>query len=81
MPSLRRLFGDEVRRYPRPIWLHGLFPARQPYEAEALLRWSRCPDTDNAEAPELDTGTVLAICRQASRFILAEELRPYFYTD
>ena len=28
---------------------------------------------------DLDTGTLRAIFRQASRYIPAEELRPYFY--
>jgi predicted RNA binding protein YcfA (HicA-like mRNA interferase family) len=30
---------------------------------------------------ELDTGTLLAILRQASRFVPESELRPHFYAD
>jgi predicted RNA binding protein YcfA (HicA-like mRNA interferase family) len=30
---------------------------------------------------ELDAGTLLAIFRQATRFISAAELRPHFYAD
>ena len=31
--------------------------------------------------PELDTGTCRAILRQASRFVSAAELSPFFYTE
>ena len=31
--------------------------------------------------PELDTGTVRAIFRQASRYIPEDELRPHFYSE
>jgi len=31
--------------------------------------------------PELDTGTCRAILRQASRFVSAAELAPFFYTE
>jgi len=30
---------------------------------------------------ELDTGTLRAILRQASRYVPGQELRPLFYTD
>jgi hypothetical protein len=30
---------------------------------------------------ELDTGTCRAVLQQASRYVLEQELRPYFYTE
>lgn len=30
---------------------------------------------------ELDTGTLRAIFRQATQYIIENELRPYFYTE
>ena len=79
MPKLRRLSGDEVIGVFRSF---GFRVASQHGSHAKLVR----------EAPsgrqvltipahrELDSGTLRAIIRQASRFVAADELHPHFYS-
>lgn len=81
MPRLRRLSGAEA------ITILGRFgfTVHSQRGSHAKLR-RELPNgaVQTLTVPthsELDTGTCRAILRQASRFILEEDLRPYFYSD
>ncbi|MCP4544490.1 MAG: type II toxin-antitoxin system HicA family toxin [Chloroflexi bacterium] len=81
MPKLRRLSGAQVIR----ILEHFGFTVHSQRGSHVKLR-RIAPDgvKQTLTIPqhrELDTGTLRAIFRQASRYILAEELRPHFYAE
>jgi predicted RNA binding protein YcfA (HicA-like mRNA interferase family) len=80
MPKLRRLSGDEVIR----ILEHfGFVVHAQRGSHVKLRRIGPAGEKQTLTIPrhrELDTGTLRAIFRQASRYISTDELRPEFYT-
>jgi predicted RNA binding protein YcfA (HicA-like mRNA interferase family) len=81
LPRLRRASGDDV------IKLLGEFGFQAVAQRGSHIRMRRVtPDgkTQVLTVPrhrELDTGTLRAIIRQASRFVPEESLREAFYTD
>jgi predicted RNA binding protein YcfA (HicA-like mRNA interferase family) len=81
MPKLRRLSGAEVIR----ILEHfGFMTHAQRGSHVKLRRIGPAGKKQTLTIPrhrELDTGTLRAIFRQASRYVPAEELRSHFYTD
>ena len=81
MPKLRRLSGDEVIRL---LGQFGFQVHAQRGSHVKLLRVAPTGDRQTLSIPrhrELDSGTLRAIMRQASRFISEERLSPYFYTE
>ncbi len=77
MPELRRLFGDEVVSIFRGF---GFRVVAQHGSHIKLIRDSpsgRQVLTIPAHR-ELDTGTLRAIIRQATRFVAADQLEPHF---
>jgi predicted RNA binding protein YcfA (HicA-like mRNA interferase family) len=81
MPNLRRLSGDDVigifERF-------GFILLAQSGSHVKLRRFTSSGEKQILTVPrhkELDTGTLRAILRQASRYIPSEELRAYFYTN
>lgn len=80
MPKLRRLSGTEVIR---TLEHFGFMVHSQRGSHVKLRRIGPTGEKQTLTIPrhrELDTGTLRAIFRQASRYISSEELRPYFYT-
>ena len=81
MPKLRRLSGSEVIR----ILDHfGFVVHSQRGSHVKLRRIGPVGEKQTLTIPrhrELDTGTLRAIFRQASRYIPSDELRSHFYTD
>ena len=81
MPRLKRLSGDDVIA----IMSRFGFSIHSQRGSHAKLR--RVTPGGNVQSitiprhRELDTGTLQAILRQASRFVSAEELRSEFYAD
>ena len=81
MPKLRRLSGDAVIGI---LERYGFAVAAQSGSHVKLRRVSATGEKQTLTIPrhrELDTGTLRAILRQASRYIPSQELRPHFYTD
>ncbi len=81
MPKLRCLSGAEVTRI---LGHFGFKVHAQRGSHVKLRRIGSMGEKQTLTIPrhrELDTGTLRAILRQASRYVPAEELRPYFYTD
>ena len=79
MPRLRRLSGREVARIFQEV---GFVIVSQRGSHMKLKRISS-GNTEILTIPahkELDTGTLRAILRQASRFVPESELRPHFYS-
>ena len=79
MPKLRRLAGRDVLSI-----LHG-FGFQQVSQRGSHVKLARevAGTRQVLTIPlhtELDSGTLRAVFRQASRFISEEELRPHFYT-
>lgn len=79
MPSLRRMSGREV------IAVFGSFGFAVVSQKGSHVKLRRL-GADGAKQtltipdhPELDTGTLRAMIRQAMRYIPLEELRPHFY--
>lgn len=80
MPRLRRLSGDDVIGI---LAGFGFVLALQRGSHAKLQRTTSSGSRQTLTVPrhrELDTGTLQAIFRQASRFIPEEDLRPHFYT-
>ena len=81
MPKLRHLSGSEVVH----ILEHfGFTIHAQAGSHVKLRRIGPGGEKQTLTIPrhrELDTGTLRAILRQASRYIPDQELRPHFYTD
>lgn len=81
MPELRCLSGLEVIRILEGF---GFAVLTQRGSHVKLRRIGPSGEKQTLTIPrhrELDTGTLRAILRQASRYIPAEELRPHFYTS
>jgi predicted RNA binding protein YcfA (HicA-like mRNA interferase family) len=79
MPGLRRLSGREVISI---LQRFGFQPVSQRGSHVKLMRettTARQTLTVPAHS-ELDTGTLRAILRQASRFVPEDDLHPYFYS-
>ena len=81
MPKPRRLSGDEVVAI---LGRFGFVVVAQRGSHVKLQRTTGEGARETLTVPrhrELDTGTVVAIFRQTTRFIAESELRPHFYTD
>ncbi|MBI3536478.1 MAG: type II toxin-antitoxin system HicA family toxin [Chloroflexi bacterium] len=81
MPRLRRLSGDQVIRI-----LEGFefAVAAQSGSHVKLRRITATGEKQTLTIPrhkEIDTGTLRAIFRQASRYVSSEDLQPHFYTN
>ncbi|HKZ83534.1 MAG TPA: type II toxin-antitoxin system HicA family toxin [Anaerolineae bacterium] len=81
MPRLRRLSGaDTIDVFVRM----GFSVVRQKGSHVKLRRVSPNGEVQTLTIPkhkEMDTGTLRAILRQATRYIPEEELREFFYTE
>ena len=81
MPKLRRLSGSEV------VNILGKFEFMIFSQRGSHIKLRRITETGKKQTltipnhPQLDTGTCKAIFRQASRYINAIDLKPYFYSD
>ena len=81
MPKLRRLSGNEVIA---SLEHFGFAVLAQSGSHVKLRRVTSTGEKQTLTIPrhkELDTGTLRAIFRQASRYISSDELRSYFYSD
>lgn len=81
MPRLRRLSGDEVIA---ALARFGFQVHSQRGTHAKLRRVTAGGSRQTLTVPrhrELDTGTLQAIFRQASRYVPEEDLRPHFYTE
>ncbi len=81
MPKLRRLSGPEVIRILADF---GFTVHSQRGSHVKLRRFGPTGEKQTLTIPQhrkLDTGTLRAILRQASRYIPVDDLRPYFYAD
>lgn len=81
MPKLKRLSGDEVLG----ILARFGFVIHDRRGSHVKLRRLGATGTPQTltipKHRELDSGTLRAIFRQASRFVPEDQLRPHFYTD
>ena len=81
MPKLKRLSGDEV------IAIFAQFGFTIHAQRGSHVKLRRVGSAGTAQTltiprhRELDTGTLRAIIRQASHFILEDQFKPHFYTD
>jgi predicted RNA binding protein YcfA (HicA-like mRNA interferase family) len=81
MPKLKRLSGDNV------IAIFAQFGFAVHAQRGSHVKLRRVGSGGTAQTltiprhREIDTGTLRAIIRQASRYIPEDELRPHFYTD
>ena len=81
MPKLRRLSGPEV------VNILGGFDFMIFSQRGSHIKLRRLSETGEKQTltipnhPQLDTGTCKAIFRQATRYIDAMDLKPYFYSD
>lgn len=81
MPRLRRLSGDEVIAI---LARFGFQVRSQRGTHVKLRRVTAAGSKQTLTVPrhrELDTGTIRAIFRQASRSVPEDDLRPHFYTE
>jgi predicted RNA binding protein YcfA (HicA-like mRNA interferase family) len=81
MPKLKRLSGDEVIAI---LARFGFTIHAQRGSHVKLRRMESDKNPQTLTIPkhrELDTGTLRAIIRQASRFIPEDQLRPHFYAE
>jgi len=79
MPGLKRMSGRDVVSVLRAF---GFEVVSQRGSHIKLRRTGQGGERETLVIPdhaELDTGTLRAIIRQASRYIPAEELHPHFY--
>ncbi|MCI0527715.1 MAG: type II toxin-antitoxin system HicA family toxin [Nitrospira sp.] len=81
MPKLKRLSGDDV------IAIFARFGFAIHAQRGSHVKLRRIEPNGTAQTltipkhRELDTGTLRAIIRQASRFIPEDQLRPQFYSE
>ena len=81
MPRLKRLSGKDV------IAILGRFGFVVVSQRGSHVKLARAMSTGERQIltvpshSELDTGTCRALLRQASRYVLGQELRPYFYSE
>lgn len=80
MPKLRRLSGHEVAGILRQCGFILISQRGSHMKLKRLVGTESQVLTIPAHA-ELDTGTLRAILRQASRYVPESELRPHFYSD
>jgi predicted RNA binding protein YcfA (HicA-like mRNA interferase family) len=81
MPKLRRLSGPDVVSI---LQRFGFVTLKQAGSHIKLRRISSVGEGQTLTVPnhrQLDTGTCQAIFRQASRYISADELRKFFYSE
>jgi predicted RNA binding protein YcfA (HicA-like mRNA interferase family) len=81
VPRLRRLSGDDVVAI---LAQFGFLVHAQRGSHVKLRRVTATGSIQTLTLPrhrELDVGTLQAVIRQASRFVLQDELRREFYTD
>lgn len=81
MPKLRRLSGDDVIRI---LERFGFTVQTQRGSHVKLRRFGATGEKQILTIPrhkELDPGTLRAIFRQATRYIPAEDLASFFYTE
>jgi len=81
VPRPRRLSGDEVVAV---LTSFGFTPVAQRGSHVKLRRITEDGRQQTLTVPrhrELDTGTLVAIFRQASRFVPETDLRPHFYSE
>lgn len=79
-PKLKRLSGSDIIRI---LELFGFSVVTQRGSHVKLRRIGYTGEKQTITIPlhsEIDTGTVKAIFRQASRYISEDQLRRYFYT-
>jgi len=81
MPKLKRLSGSEaISIFQR----FGFVVSKQSGSHVKLRRIISAGEKQTLTVPnhrQLDTGTCHAIYRQASRYVAADDLRPFFYSD
>ena len=79
MPSLRRMSGREVIA----VFQHFGFQVHSRKGSHVKLRRVNARGEKQTltipDHHELDTGTLRAIIRQASRYVPLDEMRPHFY--
>jgi len=80
MPKLRRLSGREV------VGILQQFGFVLVSQRGSHMKLKRVADGEPQVLtvpahPELDTGTLRAILRQATRYLPESDLKPHFYTD
>jgi predicted RNA binding protein YcfA (HicA-like mRNA interferase family) len=81
VPKLKRLSGKEVIAI---LGRFGFVVSTQRGSHVKLTRTLPSGDRQILTVPnhsELDTGTCRAILRQASRYVVEQELHPYFYSE
>ena len=81
MPKLKRLSASEVVSV---LQQFGFVVVAQRGSHLKLRRISQAGENQTMTVPnhrQLDTGTCHAIYRQGSRYVSADSLRPFFYTD
>jgi predicted RNA binding protein YcfA (HicA-like mRNA interferase family) len=81
MPKLKRLSGQDVIKI---FALFGFITAGQKGSHVKLSRTLPDGAKQSLTVPnhaELDKGTLKAIIRQASRYILETEMKPHFYSE
>lgn len=79
MPKPRRLSGDEVIGI---LSRFGFFVLKQRGSHAKLRRTTEMGEKQTLTIPlhdELDSGTLRAIFRQASRYIPEDQLQPFFF--
>ena len=79
MPNLRRMSGREVIAV---LESFGFQVLSQRGSHVKLRRTAPTGESENLTVPdhrEIDTGTLCAIIRQATRYLSMDELRPHFY--
>lgn len=79
MPKLRRLAGRDVLTIFKGFGFQQVSQRSSHVKLAREVTGSRQVLTIPLHA-ELDSGTLRAIFRQASRFIAEQDLRPHFYT-
>ena len=79
MPKLRRLSGPAVVRILENFDFHILAQRGSHIKLRRMTKTGEKQTLTIPNHKQLDTGTCKAIFRQATRFIAADELRPYFY--
>ena len=81
MPKLRRLSGDEVIGILERFGFAVVAQSGSHVKLRRIIATSGKQTLTIPRHKEMDTGTLRAVFRQASRYVSSEELRPYFYTD
>jgi predicted RNA binding protein YcfA (HicA-like mRNA interferase family) len=80
-PKLRRLTGNEVISVFKELGFSILSQRGSHVKLRRFTSNNEKQTLTIPSHPELDTGTLKAIYRQASRFVSNDVLARYFYTD